>query len=253
MTSRDNAMRKNGFTLVEVLVGVVVGLIIVAGVYGVMVLTQRTSASLGRRVVTQQDTRLVLDFMASEIRMASFNPSMSGDTWTNLTTTDAIDVCSNVKSVIAVPTPTAANRGILYADANNLFIAMDLGPEGSPPTYGIIGDADNEFIFYSYNAATSAVRRSISCGTNQAILGGDLPGTRIYNNATSPSALPLFQYFDRTGAELTGTINIPAIRRIRINIAAETKDVDTATQQRKKMIYSTDVLVRNHAVFMPNF
>ncbi|MEE9936292.1 MAG: prepilin-type N-terminal cleavage/methylation domain-containing protein, partial [Deltaproteobacteria bacterium] len=91
MTSRDNAMRKNGFTLVEVLVGVVVGLIIVAGVYGVMVLTQRTSASLGRRVVTQQDTRLVLDFMASEIRMASFNPSMSGDTWINSTTTGAID------------------------------------------------------------------------------------------------------------------------------------------------------------------
>lgn len=70
-------MKRNGFTLIEVLIAVVVGLVIMGAVYSAMVIVQRTSANLGRKVVTQQDTRAVLDFMAMEIRMASYNPTRS--------------------------------------------------------------------------------------------------------------------------------------------------------------------------------
>ena len=67
-------MRKNGFTLVEILIAMFVGALIMAAVYSLMTLTQKTSTSLDRKVITQQDTRTVLDLMAMEIRMASFNP-----------------------------------------------------------------------------------------------------------------------------------------------------------------------------------
>ncbi len=93
-------------------------------------------------------------------------------------------------------------------------------------------DADNEFIFYSYNAATSAVRRSISAeppGDFRRRFAGDTD----YNIATSPSASSLFQLFERTcGAD--GYHQYSAIRRIRINIAAETKTSIRHTAERKK-------------------
>jgi len=66
-------MNKKGFTLVEILITVVVAAVIMAAVYGLMTMAQRTSSSTDRRVITQQDTRSVLHFMAMEIRMASFN------------------------------------------------------------------------------------------------------------------------------------------------------------------------------------
>ncbi|MFO7569307.1 MAG: prepilin-type N-terminal cleavage/methylation domain-containing protein, partial [Smithellaceae bacterium] len=156
-------MKKTGFTLVELLIAMVVGLIIMAAVYSVMTMAQRTSAGTERKVLTQQDTRSVLDFMASEIRMASFNPSMAGTTWTNLTTTTNVNACANVNGLIGgAPTLTTAKRGILFADANNLFIAMDLGPLGTPNVYGMIGDDQNELIFYRYNSANGAITRSVS-------------------------------------------------------------------------------------------
>ncbi|MCK7477838.1 MAG: hypothetical protein M0C28_10690 [Candidatus Moduliflexus flocculans] len=54
-----------------------------AAVYSLMTLTQKTSTSLDRKVITQQDTRTVLDLMAMEIRMASFNPMHEIQTWSN--------------------------------------------------------------------------------------------------------------------------------------------------------------------------
>ena len=249
-------MKKNGFTLIELLIAIVVGLVIMAAVYGVMTMAQRTSAGTGRKVLTQQDTRSVLDFMASEIRMASYNPSMSTTTWTNATTIANVNACANVTAVIGTVTPTQGNRGILFANANNLFIAMDINRPSDPPNgiisdYGKIGDYSDELIFYSYNVGTRAITRSISCGQNETILGGTVSGTRVYNDDMNPK-VPLFQYFDWDGTPLTLPINIPAIRRIRINIAAETENPEPSSNQRKRMIYSTDIIVRNHAVFLPN-
>jgi len=241
-------MKKNGFTLVEILIAMGVGLVIMAGVYGLMNMAQRTSAGTERKVLTQQDTRSVLDFMASEIRMASYNPSMMGTTWTNATTTANVSACANVNGLIGgAPALTVEKRGILFANANNLFLAMDLGPLGTPNVFGVIGDAQNEMIFYRYN--NGAITRSVSCGLNEVILGGAASGTTVYNNTAGRN---LFQYFDRDGNELTGVINIPAIRRIRISIAARTENIDPNTKQHRRMIFSTDILVRNHAVFLPN-
>jgi len=160
-----------------------------------------------------------------------------------------------VTGLVGVPALTVEKRGILFADANRLFIAMDLGSTATPNTFGFIGDAPNELIFYRFN--NGAITRSVSCGSNDVILGGAASGTTVYNNTAGRD---LFQYFDRDGLSLTGAgatkvlsdAQIQTIRRIRINIAARTENDDPNTKQPRRMIYATDILVRNHAVFLPN-
>jgi len=254
-------MKKNGITLVELLIVIALGALIMAAIYAAMTMAQRTSTGLGRKIITQQDTRAVLGFMASEIRMASFNPSMTGTLWTGMPTD--VTSCTRVTSIVGSITYNAANRGIIFANANNLYIAMDISAEA---TIGVCtcGDPDdcadpdeacanrNEYIFYSYNSGNRAITRSVSCSPNIQILGGTLEGSNVINgDSRYPTPIPLFQYYNRAGTELTGTIDIPAIRRIKINIATETTEIDPLTGQRKVMIYTTDVLVRNHAVFQP--
>jgi type IV pilus assembly protein PilW len=64
-----------GFTLVEVLFAVVIGIILLGAIYAVVESGQRSSVSLERKVVAQQDARAALQMMAMEIRMASYNPN----------------------------------------------------------------------------------------------------------------------------------------------------------------------------------
>jgi prepilin-type N-terminal cleavage/methylation domain-containing protein len=217
-------MRKNGFTLVEILIAMFVGALIMAAVYSLMTLTQKTSTSLDRKVITQQDTRTVLDLMAMEIRMASYNPLYTNLTWNNTPGSKAV----------CMPSVAAANKGIKIATANSIAVAMDL--DGSQT----IGDDDNEYIVYSYDGA-STLTRSVSCAAS-AIIGGSAPYSNVCN---ADAGVPLFQYFDKDD---NPTASIPDIRRILITIASETSEIDLNTKQTKKLVYSTSVIVRNHAI-----
>ncbi len=233
-------MKKNGFTLVEVLTALVVGLVIMTAVYGVMTIAQRSSANLGRKIVTQQDTRAVLDFMAMEIRMASLNPLNNSATWNGAILAPA---CNGLVM-------NQAFKGVQVANTNTIAIAMDL--DGLLPAGGTIGNVDNEYIVYSYNGVDS-ITRSVSCGPANAILGGNAPDSNV-RNATA--GINLFRYFDRNNLEITNTVNnnpslvngIPAIRRVLITIVADTAEIDLNTKQPRRMIYSTNVIVRNHAL-----
>ena len=71
-------MKKNGFTLVELMIYVAVSAVIMAAAYAAVVMAQRSSSSVGRKIITQQDVRLVLDMMAMDIRNASYNPTHKG-------------------------------------------------------------------------------------------------------------------------------------------------------------------------------
>lgn len=230
---------KNGFTLVEVLIALVVGLVIMAAVYGVMNMSQHSSAALDRRIITQQDTRAIVDLLATEIRMASF------DRWhgsfVNLWT--SVPLCPAMGLTAAA---VKARKGIQIADANNLLVTMDLNSDG------VIGaPGANEYIKYTYNTGASTITRNVSCGNNEVILGGAGSNTLVRNNA---AATPLFQYYDESDTEISSAnlvanpnTNIPLIRRIRINVVVdiEKKDKSFAVSRRT---YSTDIVVKNHVL-----
>jgi prepilin-type N-terminal cleavage/methylation domain-containing protein len=233
----DYKMRKNGFTLVEVIIAMTVGALIMVAVYGYMVMSQKNSANMDRRIVTQQDTRTVLDLMASEIRMASYNPVHNTSTWINP---------SPLACMPSVAVAPAAYKGIKIADTNNIAFATDLNASGT------IGDAANEYIVYSYDGA-STLTRSVNC-VGAAILGGTAPFSNVRNVAANVN---LFRYFDAGGNEITATVinnpastvnGIPAIRRILITIVTDTTENDLNTKKPKRMVYSTSVIVRNHVL-----
>jgi hypothetical protein len=69
------------------------------------------------------------------------------------------------------------------------------------------------------------------------------------NNGAGVAAI--FRYYDSSGTELnpgTTPADMPKIRRVDITLAVETEERDPSTNQYRQMIYSTSVLVRNHAI-----
>ncbi len=232
-------MNKKGFTLVEILIAMFVGLVIMAAVYGLMTFAQKTSSSLDRKVITQQDTRSVLDLMAMEIRMVSYNMRSEPLIWAGNGTAalPGIPTCW-VNPIINV------NKGIQIANANTLVFAMDLDSDGQ-------FTSNNEYIRYSYNGADT-LSRATNCAAPQNILGGTAPFTNVRNFT---EGVLMFRYFSATG-EMGGLTGVPmdirAIRRILITIATETEQPDSNTHQPKRMVYSTNVIVRNHVLSPPH-
>ncbi len=228
-----NLMKNRGFTLVELMVAMAIGLAILGAIYASINIAQRSSVGVTRKVVTQQDARTVLDIMAMEIRMASFNPSMTPDLWT-------IPVHAPLCAGLIL---VRANKGIQSIGSSRLAIAMDLDNSG------VIADSDNEYIVYQYNDADT-ITRNVNCQGSEIFLGGNLDsGTQVRN---AEAGVNLFQYYDK-GGNLTASI--PDIRRIRVTIVADTKNPsnmirDSVTGKAKatRMVYSTDILVKNHVL-----
>ncbi len=217
----------------ELLIAIAVGMLIMLAVYGAMEMAQRSSVTVTNKVITQQDARAVLDLMALEIRMASYNPRQAAATW------GTIPVCAQM----GIGAPVAARKGIQLANRNTLVVVMDLNNSG------VIGDASNEYLMYSYDGA-STISRNVSCGGNQAIFGGTGTSSNVTNAA---AGLFLFRYFDRLDNDITAAVEasqaqIANIRRVLITIVADTEQNDPNLQQPRRMIYSTNVIVRNHAL-----
>jgi hypothetical protein len=117
---------------------------------------------------------------------------------------------------------------------------MDLNANGI-----IIGDA-NENIFYNYDG--SQVTRSVNCVSGGSILGGVGSGTNVVNNA---AGIPLFRYYDRQDNLIAAAnldAQIPNIRRINITLVVDNEISDPGAAGPRRMIYSTNVIVRNHAL-----
>ena len=140
---------------------------------------------------------------------------------------------------------------------------MDLNQDNS------IGN--NEIVEYAWNG-TDSLSRVANCDNSHpeqnsflgisadaALAGAN--SVRIVNaDATNPikngnNVPAVFRFYDKDGAELfidtttnTNTNRIPDITRIDILLGAESQDVDPSTNQKKRMIYSTSALVRNHVL-----
>ncbi|MDI6743226.1 MAG: prepilin-type N-terminal cleavage/methylation domain-containing protein [Smithella sp.] len=226
--------KQKGFTLVELIIAMAVGALIMTALYASMNMAQRSSGSVGRKVVTQQDARAVLDIMAMEIRMASYNPSMSTGIWETIPTA----ICNSMGNVV----PLKVNKGVQVAESDRILIAMDLNNPPLDRDKSEIGDEENEYIEYALDKNQKTITRNVRCSGDSDILGGDDLATVVRNEDAN---IPLFRYFDKDGNE---TGSIPDIRSVRITIVADTKYRDNLTQQTRRMTYTTDVLVKNHVL-----
>lgn len=227
-----------GFTLVELMIAMAVGMVLIAGVYMAVNSTQRHSTSIERRVTAQQDVKPALDIMALEIGMASYNPTFSPTLWVTPTGT-----CLG----------TAANqayRGIQEATANSIVVEMDISGSASGDGDGLLGEP-NEVIRYNFDTGNQYITRATNCGGAQPFLGDTVAGRKTVRVINNTLGIPVFRYFDGQGAEILSAglpAGIPNIRRIEIVLAVETENIDANTGQRKRLIYSTSVIPRNHAI-----
>ncbi|MCK9391801.1 MAG: prepilin-type N-terminal cleavage/methylation domain-containing protein [Syntrophales bacterium] len=245
--------RENGFTLVELITAMAVTMILLVAVYMAVNSVQRHSSAIERKVTAQQDVKPALDLMAMEIGMASYNPTFATNLWVN-PPGSAAGTCGS---------STGANqtyRGIQEATATSIAVEMDIsGPAAGSASDGFLGDA-NETIRYNYvtGTANEYITRSTNCaGGNQAFLGDVSGNTRAVRVINDTLGLPMFRYYNGSGTEIAvsgadlGGL-ITDIRRIEITLAVETEDIDPNTGQRRRLIYSTSVIPRNHATISTN-
>jgi prepilin-type N-terminal cleavage/methylation domain-containing protein len=254
-------MSRKGFTLVELLAVIAISIIVMLAIYATMEMGQHSSGVTGRRVVTQQDTRSVLDLMTMEIRMASYAPAGWG-TATGQVNPQAFNPAVNPPCNNGTGGGTPLNKGIQWADANSIAIEMDLNTDTLIDITKV--GAANELIYYSYvvdnaNNGIGHIARQVGCnGPLTPILGGVGAETEIVNSiktrpAVDPNPTPLFRYFDNTDTDITNAIaadqtNIKNIRRIEITIVADTAYTDPQMQSVNRMIYSTSFILRNHVL-----
>jgi prepilin-type N-terminal cleavage/methylation domain-containing protein len=238
MPMRDD----RGFTLVELMVAIGVTVVLLGAVYMSVNSAQRHSSGIERKVAAQQDVKPALDLMAMEIGMASYNPTAAANLWVNPT------------GACIAASPNQIYRGIQEATTNSIVVEMDISGTATGDGDGMLGDP-NEVIRYNYDTGNQYITRATDCGVAQPFLGA-LPSNtravRVINNTagTGNTAIPVFRYFDGTGTDISATLpaGIPNIRRIDITLAVETEDVDPNTNLRRRLIYSTSVIPRNHAI-----
>ena len=229
-----------GFTLVEMIIAVSVSMGLLIALYMAVNSTQRHTTSIERKVTAQQDVKPALDIMALEIGMVSYNPTAATNLWVN-PTGSCLAAASNQNY-----------RGIQEATTNSIVVEMDIGGSAGGDGDGMLGDP-NEVIRYNYDATNQYITRATDCAAAQPFLGdtaasGRPRTVRVINNTLG---IPVFRYYNGAGAEIASTglpAGIPNIRRIEIVLAIETEDVDANTGQRRRLIYSTSVIPRNHGI-----
>jgi len=230
-----------GFTLVEMVVAIGVATGLLAAIYLAINSTQHHSSSIERKVTAQQDVKPALDIMALEIGMASYNPTFASNLWVIPTGS-----CSTTST-------NQTYRGIQEATANSIAAEMDISGSSGDGN-GALSES-NEIIRYDYDTANQRITRATSCGSGQPFLGDTVAGQKTVRVVNSTLGIPIFRYYDGAGAEIVqgATSNdlparIPDIRRIEIVLAVETENNDVNTGQPRRLIYSTSVIPRNHAI-----
>jgi prepilin-type N-terminal cleavage/methylation domain-containing protein len=227
-------MKQKGFTLVEVLISLAVGMIVLAAIYATVNMGQKSTVNTERKVYAHQDARAALEMMSMEMQMASYNPRP--------------DLAGNTFWVAPATCTASANqnyRGIQGATNSSISVEMNLDASNA------IGDNPNEVITYTYDALNQYIIRSTDCGAGSNPFLGDMPDTPRAVRVINTDDVPVFRYFNAQGVEITTAelpAGIPNIARIDITLWVETENMDMNTGERKKIIYSTSIIPRNHVI-----
>jgi type IV pilus assembly protein PilW len=170
--NRRSSGREGGFSLIEMLVAMGVGMVILAAVSSVFTLQNKTLSSQEDLVEMQQGARAAMDIMASEIGMAGYDlTKVNSDT-----------------------TPGNNFAGVATMNASQIRIQADL--DGN----GVINAASQENITYSFDASDAAnkkIRRDVG--------GGAQPFMEHVENLA-------FAYLDGNGAVTANPANVRRIR-----------------------------------------
>lgn len=178
-----------GFTLIELMIAMAVGLVLLTAVYSVFILQNKELSKQEQIAVMQDNARIAMDMMTREIMMAGYGPS-------------TLARC--------VGTTAATNEpcvGITAANASSISFATDLNATG------VLG-GPNEYITYDLYTSSGL-----------PALGRVANGSR--NPVVEYVSALAFSYLPATGT--TPTTNLADIRRVQISITTRTANIDPNT------------------------
>lgn len=174
-----------GLTLVEVLVAIAIAGLFSTALYGFYRLHASVLKAEETRINVQESSRLAIDFLMRELRLAGARPVRGGpcDGFERLTTADERRVA------------------IQYDFRGN---SPGTPPDGCP-------DDPNERITYTYVSSDQVLKRATGGGAPQPFIN-DVP----------PDGF-LLRYFNRDGSELTPPLDEPgraAVHSMRVTVRA---------------------------------
>lgn len=189
-----------GFTLVELMISMAVGLIVLGAVYGLFNVQRKHLANQEQLAQLHQNARAAMDMMVREISMAGYNQT------TNPVTIVAVNRCTG--TAMASNTPCA---GITNAAAGTIGFVGDINGNGS--TTADSANPNENIVYDRYYSETSPA--------------GVYSLGRTSNGSKQPVIeyldLLSFSYHDESG---TVTNNIANIRRVKITIVTRTAKED---------------------------
>jgi type IV pilus assembly protein PilW len=196
--------RKQGFTLPELVVAMAMTVIIVGAVYTTYKSQQDSYIVQDQVVEMQQNLRAALHMMASDIRMAGYNP-------TGMPTLAGFVADLPATSPYQHPA-TSATQIALTADAGN----------GANNANGVIDNDNSEQIGYRLDGTTRQLKR-FSAQLNAA---NHDPWVTVADDIEALN----FVYLDGNGnvLNLTDPTNLTNIRRVEITMLARTQRMDRA-------------------------
>lgn len=168
---RSTGRNNHGFTLVELLVALAMFSILVAAIGTVLVPLRRSYTTQEVAAGAQQTTRLAIDFMVNDIRLAGLDPI--GE----------------------------ANAGIEEASALLLRFTIDRAPGGGTEANGEIDEGAFERLTYAWDAPNQRLRLTHDAGTASS------DTETIVDNVTNM----LFTYFDEDDAATTDLNEIRSV------------------------------------------
>jgi len=189
------AIYRRGFTLLELLIAMVVGLVVLGAVYAVFTMQNTQFSNQESQTEMQQNARIAIEMMTREIGLAGYRDI-------TLTMTDAdcsgsgggLPNCSG-----ATPWASGYCLGIMTAAADSIKFTLDItdsaGTNNAPN--GTVCNA-NEIITYDLYTPSSGVqslgRKSSASATRQQVV-------------ENIDALT-FQYYNSAGTELSQPVRI---------------------------------------------
>lgn len=197
--------KSGGFSLVELLVAMMIGLVILFSIYQAFTIQSKNFKTQELNAEMMQNARVGLDFIARELRMAGYNPA------------GTLNHCAGTNA--ATNTPCA---GITSAAGNSISFTADLDGDGN-----LTPDDTNPNENITYTTYTS---------------GGVLYLGRTCNGTQQPVVMNIptlsFIYYD--GSNQT-TTNLALIRKIRVSVTARTAIPDMKNAYRTVTL-SSDIV-----------
>jgi type IV pilus assembly protein PilW len=224
--------RAKGFGLIEIMISLLLGLLIVAGVIQIFISAKNTYLSQNASAVMQEDARFILTKMAQEIRMVGMFGCLA----------TVKDASTNSDFAAAQMTPVRWDN----ATSKLTLVTADVGNNGGVPTWTVVSDCKSGATATTGAATPAAnqlafpIRQLVYQFANKQLLLGGAP---IVNNVASFSVM-FGTANTASDTTVTGYTLTPAstnlVRTVRLSI-----ELQDATGRVKNQTFSVLTALRN--------